>query len=63
MSYQSIAALSEQLRSNIGRVIVGKEHIADLLFIALITGGHVLLEDVPERAKRCWPNRWRSRSA
>ncbi|KQO00665.1 AAA family ATPase [Paenibacillus sp. Leaf72] len=51
MSYQSIAALSEQLRSNIGRVIVGKEHIADLLFIALITGGHVLLEDVPGTGK------------
>ncbi|SFE58017.1 MoxR-like ATPase [Paenibacillus algorifonticola] len=51
MSYQSIAVLSEQLRSNIGRVIVGKEHIADLLFIALITGGHVLLEDVPGTGK------------
>ncbi|WP_338551462.1 MoxR family ATPase [Paenibacillus sp. KS-LC4] len=51
MSYQSIAALSEQLRGNIGRVIVGKERIADLLFIALITGGHVLLEDVPGTGK------------
>ncbi|MFX3635194.1 MAG: AAA family ATPase [Candidatus Pristimantibacillus sp.] len=51
MSFHSIAQLAEQLRTNIGRVIVGKENVVDLMFIALITSGHVLLEDVPGTGK------------
>jgi MoxR-like ATPases len=51
MSYQSINQLAERLKTNIGRVIVGKESVTELLFIALITSGHVLLEDVPGTGK------------
>ena len=32
---------------NIGRVIVGKEEVIDLLMVALLCEGHVLFEDVP----------------
>jgi len=35
------------IRQNIGRVIIGKEEVADLLMVALLCEGHVLLEDVP----------------
>ncbi len=36
---------------NIGRVIVGKAPIVDLLLVALLCEGHVLLEDVPGTGK------------
>lgn len=35
------------IRASTGRVIVGKEEVIDLLFIALLCEGHVLFEDVP----------------
>jgi MoxR-like ATPase len=38
---------TEALRANIGRVIIGKEHVVDLLLITLLCEGHALLEDVP----------------
>lgn len=36
-----------RFRSNVGKVIVGKEKPIDLIFIALLCEGHVLIEDVP----------------
>lgn len=41
----------EQLRTNIGRVLIGKEKVVELLMVALIAKGHVLLEDVPGTGK------------
>jgi MoxR-like ATPase len=39
------------LQQEIGRVIVGQKHLVERLLIALVTGGHVLLEGVPGLAK------------
>lgn len=39
--------LSQKIKENIGKVIVGKEHIIDLLLASLLAGGHILIEDVP----------------
>ncbi len=39
------------LKSEISRVIVGQEHMVDRAIIALLTGGHLLLEGVPGLAK------------
>jgi MoxR-like ATPase len=39
------------LRSEIGRVLVGQHALVDKLIVALLTGGHVLLEGVPGLAK------------
>ena len=39
------------LKSEIGRIVVGQEHMVDAAIIALITGGHILLEGVPGLAK------------
>ncbi len=41
----------ERVREQAARVIVGQEEAIDLLLIALLTGGHVLLEGVPGTAK------------
>jgi len=38
---------AERLLENVNRVIVGKAEAIQLVFIALLCGGHVLIEDVP----------------
>ena len=51
MTYASVAALAQRLRENISRVIIGREREIELLLCALLSGGHVLLEDVPGTGK------------
>lgn len=46
-SVTNIVSFAEAVRSNVGRVIVGKTAAVDLLIVALLCGGHALLEDVP----------------
>jgi MoxR-like ATPase len=49
-----VAAQAETLtaiRQEVNKVIVGQEKLIDRLLIALITGGHILLEGVPGLAK------------
>jgi MoxR-like ATPase len=46
-----IAETARTLRENIQKVIVGKDEIIDLALIAMLTGGHLLLEDVPGTGK------------
>ena len=36
-----------RIAENISRVIVGKEEMIELLLVALLADGHVLIEDVP----------------
>ncbi len=40
-----------RVRENIRRVVVGQEHAVELILIALLSGGHVLMEDVPGTGK------------
>ncbi len=47
---QTIGQL-ERLRTEIHRVIIGQDRLIDRLLIALISGGHVLIEGVPGLAK------------
>ncbi len=55
--YQSridLSAFSQkvsEIKTEIGKFIVGQEHMTDLLIIALLSDGHVLLEGVPGVAK------------
>lgn len=49
--WQNIRAVSELIRDNISKVIVGKEHEISLILTAMLAGGHVLLEDVPGTGK------------
>ncbi|MGZ3581588.1 MAG: AAA family ATPase [Ktedonobacterales bacterium] len=48
---RAVRQAGEAVRTNIGRVIVGKEGAIDLLLIALLSEGHVLIEDVPGLGK------------
>jgi len=41
----------ESIRTEVNKVIVGQERLLDRMLIALITGGHILLEGVPGLAK------------
>ena len=47
----SAIQLVENVKKNIGKVIVGKEAQAEELLLALVCGGHVLIEDVPGMGK------------
>jgi MoxR-like ATPase len=50
-SVQSVQVTARALQDNISRVIVGKQPAVELLLVALLTQGHVLLEDVPGLGK------------
>ena len=45
------AAAAARIRENIARVIVGKDDVIELVLVALMTEGHILLEDVPGTGK------------
>jgi len=46
-----VRQVAEAVRANIGRVIVGKAAVIDLLLVALLSEGHALIEDVPGMGK------------
>lgn len=46
-----ISSVYERIKSNVARVIVGKEETIDMLVVTLLCGGHLLLEDVPGTGK------------
>jgi len=46
-----LASRALQIRDNLGKVIRGKESCLDLVTIALLAGGSVLMEDVPGTGK------------
>lgn len=48
MNYQSKA---QKIKDNVSKVIVGKEEVTDYVLVALLAGGHILLEDVPGTGK------------
>ncbi|MBO7722035.1 MAG: MoxR family ATPase [Kiritimatiellae bacterium] len=45
------ADLVAKIREEVARVIVGQEKLVDRLILAMVTGGHILLEGVPGLAK------------
>lgn len=46
-----IAQAASRIRENIKRVIVGKDDVINLVLVAVLSEGHVLLEDVPGTGK------------
>lgn len=42
---------ADRIRAEIGKIIVGQQDVVDLLIIALLSDGHVLIEGVPGVAK------------
>ncbi len=51
MELGDIGLVVHRIKENVSKVIVGKEDIIDLSLICIITGGHMLLEDVPGTGK------------
>ncbi len=49
--YKALVARLPQLRSEIGKVIIGQQEAISEVLIALLAGGHCLLEGVPGLAK------------
>ncbi|MET3194178.1 MoxR family ATPase [Bacillus sp. OAE603] len=47
----NISEKLSQLKSEIGKVIIGKDEVVEMIFIALINDGHILLESVPGTGK------------
>ena len=43
----NFSQFSNAVQSNVGRVIIGKRDVVEMLLVALLCDGHVLLEDVP----------------
>jgi MoxR-like ATPase len=43
----AIREAAERVKANISRVIVGHENVIDLVLVALLSDGHILIEDVP----------------
>lgn len=56
MNQSDILTLIDRIRANINQVMVGKETAVNLLLIALLSKGHVLLEDVPGIGKTTMVN-------
>jgi MoxR-like ATPase len=46
-TFMNIRDTATAVLENIGQVIVGKEEVAELVLVALLCEGHVLIEDVP----------------
>lgn len=44
---ERVAQAAATIKANIGRVLVGKDDVVELLLAAVFSGGHVLIEDVP----------------
>ncbi len=51
MNDGGIAALWERVQTEVGKVIVGQTDVLEQIVVAMLSGGHVLLEGVPGVAK------------
>jgi len=47
MIASDVQRIAQTVKDNVARVIVGKDDVVELLLVALLCEGHVLLEDVP----------------
>ena len=51
VALDGVAARSEQVLDEVGRAVVGKRETLELVMLALLADGHVLIEDYPGLAK------------
>ena len=51
MEFREIHALTEAIRSEVRKAVVGQDEVIDLMLTSLLVGGHILLEGVPGTAK------------
>ena len=51
MDLREIRAITEGVRSEVRKAVVGQDETIDLMLTSLLVGGHILLEGVPGTAK------------
>jgi len=51
MDLPEIHALTEGVRGEVRKAVVGQDAVIDLMLTSLLVGGHILLEGVPGTAK------------
>jgi MoxR-like ATPase len=51
MDVQDIRAVTEGVRAEVRKAVVGQDEVIDLMLTSLLVGGHILLEGVPGTAK------------
>ncbi len=51
MDYEQLTAMTNQVREQVHRVVLGQDDVIDLMLTALLSDGHILLEGVPGTAK------------
>ncbi|HEY2136209.1 MAG TPA: MoxR family ATPase [Xanthobacteraceae bacterium] len=51
MEFQDIRGLTEAIRNEVGKAVVGQDDVIDLMLTSLLVNGHILLEGVPGTAK------------
>jgi MoxR-like ATPase len=51
MDVQGIRTVTEAVRAEVRKVVVGQDEVIDLMLTSLLVGGHILLEGVPGTAK------------
>src|SRR6516165_5792098 len=51
MEVRDIRGLTEAIRNEVGKAVVGQDEVIDLMLTSLLVGGHILLEGVPGTGK------------
>ncbi|SEN25008.1 MoxR-like ATPase [Sphingomonas gellani] len=51
MTLDEVPALAQRVRAEVGKAVVGQEQTVELMLVALLSGGHILLEGPPGTAK------------
>src|SRR5215510_1884386 len=51
MDVQEIRTITEAVRGEVRKAVVGQDAVIDLMLTSLLVGGHILLEGVPGTAK------------
>src|ERR1700722_12915846 len=51
MGFRDLRGLTEAIRSEIGKAVVGQDDVIDLMLTSMLVNGHILLEGVPGTAK------------
>jgi MoxR-like ATPase len=51
MDLSHLRSITDGIRTQVQKVVVGQDHVIELLLTSLLAGGHVLLEGVPGTAK------------
>lgn len=51
MNIQNFVDFKDKIINNVSKVIVGKEEAIELLIVSFLSGGHILIEDIPGMGK------------